>query len=186
MWLHICMTGSMMASRCDVTSVQAAQVACRPTNFCLFLLSPVPYFIYFGQAGSWRSLCIWDIYDLPCPLSRSWETKQGSLIFYAKLKNAFSTKIRCKLKARRNGISRIVILRRLAQTHPPRHDVTPKDILKVENSCDVMNLVNYFVNHPQQEHFTTHRLVKCGPYDKFKSSKYFCESVANLIIALRL
>ena len=46
MWLHICMAGPMMAYRCDVTSVLAAQMPCWPTNFCLLLLSAVPYFTY--------------------------------------------------------------------------------------------------------------------------------------------
>ena len=47
MWLHICMAGPMMTYRCDITSILAAQVAHRPTNFCLLLLSTIPYFIYF-------------------------------------------------------------------------------------------------------------------------------------------
>ena len=47
MWPHICMAGTMMAYRCDVTSVLAAQMLCRPTNFCLLLLSAIPYFTYF-------------------------------------------------------------------------------------------------------------------------------------------
>ena len=38
------MAGPMTAYRCDVTSVLAAQMPCRPTNFCLLLLSAVPYF----------------------------------------------------------------------------------------------------------------------------------------------
>ena len=38
---------SMTAYRCDVTSVLAAQMPCQPTNFCLLLLSAVPYFTYF-------------------------------------------------------------------------------------------------------------------------------------------
>ena len=49
MWVHICMAGWMMAYGCDVTSVLAAQMACQPTNFCLLLLSAVPYFTYFGM-----------------------------------------------------------------------------------------------------------------------------------------
>ena len=44
MWQNIRMAGPMMAYRCDVTSVLAAQMACQPTNFCLVLLSAIPYF----------------------------------------------------------------------------------------------------------------------------------------------
>ena len=47
MWLHSCMAGPMTADRCDVTSAPAAQLTCQPTNFCLLLLSAIPYFIYF-------------------------------------------------------------------------------------------------------------------------------------------
>ena len=43
MRLNICMAGPMMAYRCDVTSVLSAQMACQPTNFCLLLLSAIPY-----------------------------------------------------------------------------------------------------------------------------------------------
>ena len=38
-----CMSGPMTAYRCDITSVLAAQMACRPTNFCLVLLSAIPF-----------------------------------------------------------------------------------------------------------------------------------------------
>ena len=41
----------MTAYICDITSEQAAQVACQPTNLCLLLLSGVPYFIYFGYGN---------------------------------------------------------------------------------------------------------------------------------------
>ena len=50
MWLYISMAGPMMAYRCDVTSVLAAQMPSGPTNFCLLLLSAVPYFTYFGKS----------------------------------------------------------------------------------------------------------------------------------------
>ena len=46
MWLHICMAGPMTAYRCDVTSVLAAQMVCRPTNFCLCTYNPPLYFVY--------------------------------------------------------------------------------------------------------------------------------------------
>ena len=48
MRLHICMASPMMAYRCDVTFALAAQMACPPTNFCLLLLSAVPYFAVNG------------------------------------------------------------------------------------------------------------------------------------------
>ena len=39
------MAGPMMAYRCEVTCVLAAQMACQPTNFCLLLLSTLPTLI---------------------------------------------------------------------------------------------------------------------------------------------
>ena len=41
---HICMAGPMTAYRCYVKSVLEALMPCRHTNFCLLLLSAVPYF----------------------------------------------------------------------------------------------------------------------------------------------
>ena len=61
------MAGPMMAYRCDVTSVQAAHVACQPTIFCLLLFSAIPCFIYFATSfsPSWQinicSLTQWTI-----------------------------------------------------------------------------------------------------------------------------
>ena len=46
------MAGPMTAYRCDVTSVLAAQMPCRPTNFSLLLLSAVPYFPPAPKASS--------------------------------------------------------------------------------------------------------------------------------------
>ena len=58
MWLHIGMAGPMMAYRFDVTTVLADQMPCRPTNFCLLLLSAVPYFTYFGLIVPWYRLIL--------------------------------------------------------------------------------------------------------------------------------
>ena len=46
------MAGPMTAYRSDVTFVLAAQMVCQPTNFCLLLLSVIPYFTYFGLEWS--------------------------------------------------------------------------------------------------------------------------------------
>ena len=56
MWLQICNAGPMMAYRCDVTSVLAAQMASQPTNFCLLLPSVVPYFTYFAVLQAWNNI----------------------------------------------------------------------------------------------------------------------------------
>ena len=59
------MAGPMTAYRCDVTSALAVQMVCRPTNFCLLLLSAVPYLSFYFMY-LYTQPCMLNITMLPC------------------------------------------------------------------------------------------------------------------------